>query len=88
MADFVLKNNLFEFNGGMKMQKLRIVIGTKFAPPYACTVVDAVELEYLTSQHRQPFLWLRYIDDIFFTWTHGKEKHVQFHNNLIIFTLI
>ena len=88
MADFVLKNNLFEFNGGMKMQKLRIVIGTKFAPPYACTVMDAVELEYLTSQYRQPFLWLRYIDDIFFTWTHGKEKHVQFLNNLITFTLI
>ena len=22
----------------------------------------------------QPLIWLRYIDDIFFIWTHGEEK--------------
>ena len=35
MADFVLKNNFFEFNGEIKRQKSGTAIGTKLAPPYA-----------------------------------------------------
>ena len=44
--------------------------------------MDAVETEFLTSQCLQSFIWLRYIDDIFFIWTHGEEKLVQFLNEL------
>ena len=36
MAEFVLKNNFFEFNSKIKQQVLGTVIGTKFVPPYAC----------------------------------------------------
>ena len=43
MAEFVLKNNLFEFNGKVKRQYSGTTIGTKFAPPYACIFVDEVE---------------------------------------------
>ena len=92
MADFVLKNNFFEFNGEVKRQKCGTAIGTKFAPPYACIFMDEVETEFLKSQELQPFLWLRYTDDIFFIWTHGEEMltlflmmHTQFlnfHSNL------
>ena len=71
MAEFVLKNNFFEFNGEVKRQKSGTAIGTKFAPPYACIFMDEVETEFLKSQESQPFLWLRYIGDIFFIWTHG-----------------
>ena len=35
MAEFVLKNNYFEFNSSCKHQILGTAIGTKFAPPYA-----------------------------------------------------
>ena len=82
MADFVLKNNFFEFNGEVKRQKSGTAIGTKFAPPYACIFMDEVETEFLKSQELQPFLQLRYIDDIFFTWTNGEEKLTQFLNEL------
>ena len=34
MAEFLFKNNFFEFNGEIKRQKSGTVIGTKFAPPY------------------------------------------------------
>ena len=85
MADFLLKNNFFEFNGEVKRQKSGIAIGTKFAPRYACIFMDAGETKFLTSQH----LHLRYIDNIFFIWTHGEESFVQFldefsnvHHNL------
>ena len=78
MAEFVLKNNIFEFNGEVKRQKSGAAIGTKFAPPNACIVMDEVETEFLKSEELQPLLWLRYIDDIFFIWTHGQEKITQF----------
>ena len=66
MAEFVLKNNFFEFNGKLKRQKSGATIGTKFAPPYACIFMYEVETEFLKSKELQLFLWLRYIDDIFF----------------------
>ena len=78
MADFVLKNNYFEFNGEVKRLKLWAANGTKFAPPYACIIINVVETEFLTNQYLQPFLWLRYIDDICFIWTHAEEKPTQF----------
>ena len=34
MADFVLKNNYFEFNGQIKQQISGTTIGTKFGSPY------------------------------------------------------
>ena len=40
MAEFVLKNNVFEFNGKVKQQVVGTGIGTKFAPPYACVHMD------------------------------------------------
>ena len=66
----------------MKRQKSGTAIGTKFAPPYACIFMDEVEMEFLKSQELQPFLWLRYIDDIFFIWTHGTQELDSFLNEL------
>ena len=78
MAEFVLKNNYFEFNGDVKHQISGTAIGTKFAPPYACIFMDQVETEFLQTQQCKPLVWFRYIDDIFFIWTHGKEKLNKF----------
>ena len=82
MAEFVLKNNFFEFNGEVKRQKSGTAFGTKFAPPYACIFMDKVETEFLKSQELQPFLWLRYMDDIFSIWTHGTQELDSFINEL------
>ena len=46
MADFVLKNNFFKFNGEVKRQKSGMAIGTKFPPPYPCIFMDEVETEF------------------------------------------
>ena len=43
MAEFVLKNNYFEFNSEVKKQISGTAIGTKFAPSYACIFMDKVE---------------------------------------------
>ena len=74
MAEFVLKNNFFEFNCKIKQRVLGTAIDTKFAPPYACLFMDKFETSFLETQQLQPLVWFRYIDDIFFIWTHGEEE--------------
>ena len=74
MAQFVLQNNYFEFNGETKQQISGTAIGTMFTPPYACIFIDQAESELLKTQIYQPLVWFRYIDDIFFIWTHGQDK--------------
>ena len=77
MAEFVLKNNYFEFNSSFKHQISGAAIGTKFAPPYECT-----EREFLKNEQIQPWIWFRCIDDIFFIWTASEKELDQFLNCL------
>ena len=82
MADFVLKNNYFEFKGQIKPEISGIAIGTKFAPPYACLFIDKIETAFLETQELQPLVWFRYMDDIFFIWTHGEQELQTFLRSL------
>ena len=87
MARFILKNNYFEFDSMIKQQMSGTAIGTKFAPPYASIFMETVETEFLKKEHLKPWVWLRYIDDIFFVWTHDEfynflEHLNSFHPNL------
>ena len=66
MAKFVLKNNVFEFNLKTKQQMSRIVTGTKCAPPYFYIFMDKVETDFLDKELLKPWVWLRYINEIFF----------------------
>ena len=50
MTDFVLKNNLFEFDSKFYKQISGTAIGTKCAPPYACIFMDHIETEFLKTQ--------------------------------------
>ena len=78
MADFVLKNNLSEFDCKFYQQISGTAIGTKFAPPYACIFMDFIETEFLKTQAIKPWLWKRFIDDIFFIWTDSEESLNKF----------
>ena len=82
LAEFVLKNNFFEFNNEIKQQISGTAIGTKFAPPYACIYIDKTETNFLKTQELQPFVWLRYIDNIFFIWMHGEAELKKFMERL------
>ena len=89
LAEFVLINNLFEFNDKVKQQISGTAIGTKFSPPYACIYMDKTEAGFHKTQGLQSFICLNYIDDIVFIWTHGEaelkrfmEKLNQFLSNL------
>ena len=82
MAKFVLRNNYFEFSEKVFQQISGPVIGTKFAPPYAYIYMDEVETELLQTQIFRPLVWVRFIDDIFFIWTHSEENLNNFMKDL------
>ena len=89
MAEFVLKNNFFEFYSKVKQQISGIATGTKSAPPYACIFMDKPETDFLEKQAVKPLVWLRYFDNIFFIWNESEkkldeylEKLNNFHPNL------
>ena len=73
MAEFVLKSNVFEFNGNVKQQVAGTAIGTKFAPLYACIYMDEVETEIVKKQELNPLVWFRCMIDIFFIWNHSDD---------------
>ena len=41
-----------------------------------------LEEEILGKAEFKPYLWWRYIDDIFFLWEHGEEKLKTFIDNI------
>ena len=87
MAEFVLTNNYFEFGQKVFHQISGTAIGTQFAPPlYVCFFMDKFETNFLRTQKLQPFVWCRYIDDVFFIWTHAKEELENFMKELNSFS--
>ena len=58
LAEFVLKNNYFEFNSEVYRQISGTAMVTKFSPPYAYFFMDMVETEFLREQ------WIKPFDDI------------------------
>ena len=40
--------------------------------------MDEIDPKFLQIQEFQPLVWFRYIDDVFFIWTHDPDKLVSF----------
>ena len=66
LAEIVLKNNIFTFEVKTLKQKQGTAISTKFAPPYSILFMTELEEEILSEIKLKPYLWWRYIDNIFF----------------------
>ena len=78
LAELVLKNNNFEFDGIHFLQKSGTAIGTRMAPAYANFFMHHLESQLLNLAPVKPYLWLRYIHDIFMIWTAGEQSLLQF----------
>ena len=44
--------------------------------------MNKFETDFLKTQKLQPFVWFRYVDGVFFIWTHGKEELKHFMKEL------
>ena len=71
LLNLVLSLNNFTFNGDHYLQVGGTAMGTKVAPSYANLFMADFEDKFVYTYPDEPFLWLRFIDDIFMIWTHG-----------------
>lgn len=67
LAELVLKNNNFEFNGSHYLQtlgtkklgtKMGTKLGTKMVPTYANLFMDRLERRFISAARVKPYLWL------------------------------
>ena len=56
MAEFVFRDNLFEFNSNFYKQISGTAISAKFDPPHAFIFMDYIETEFLKFQQIKPWL--------------------------------
>ena len=71
LSEVVLKNKIYEFDDKTFKQKLKTVIGTKFAHPYAILfMADFEEKDF----EKKLMIWWRHVDNLFFIWEHDEES--------------
>ena len=78
----MLKINIFTFEKKTPKQKRGTTIGTKFAPPCSILFMTELEEDIIKESEYKPYLWWRYIDDIFFLWEHGENKLKSFTDKI------
>ena len=69
----VLTMNNFSFNNEDYLQKHGTAMGTRMTPSYANLFMGKFEQQAIDNSLLKPFIWGRFIDDIFMIWTHGEE---------------
>ena len=74
LLELVLKTNNFEFDNKEFLQVGGTAMGTKLAPSFANLFMGYFEEKYVAPYSKQPFLWKRFIDDIFIIWTYGPDE--------------
>ena len=71
-------NNDFLFNKEFWLQKKGTAMDKIFAPSYANLFMAHIEESFFTSIGFRPQFYVRYLNDIFFTWT-------DTHNEMLLF---
>ena len=57
-------------------------MGTRLAPTYANLFMAAFEDKHVYTYPKQPLLWIHFIDDIFYVWSHGPHELEMFIKHL------
>ena len=70
----ILGMNNFSFNGQHFLQTHGTAMGTRMAPSYANLFMGNFEQLAIENAPLKPFVWWRYIDDIFMIWTEGEDN--------------
>ena len=88
LIKIVLSSNVFRFGNKLFRQIKGTAMGTPMAPNFANLFMGKFERNLMNDFFKEhgirPLVWFRYIDDIFFIWTHGEESlknFIQFAQN-------
>ena len=85
MAEFKSKNNYLMFGSCIKQKISGTAVETQFTPLYACIFMYKMESKFLESENTKPWVWMRYIDDIFFILTENEDELEVFFQRLNAF---
>ena len=84
LLKLVLTTNNFRFDNKDFLQIGGTAMGTKLAPSFANLFMGYLDEKFVYTYHLKPFIWKRFIDDIFFVWTYGQSEldtFVKYLNN-------
>ena len=82
LLEHCLTNNFVRFGQKYFRQTDGIAMGSRVAPPLAIVFMHALETMFLATSRQQPALYVRYIDDVFGVWTHGRAALFDYFNFL------
>ncbi|KAM3823585.1 uncharacterized protein M6D78_018813 [Vipera latastei] len=74
LTNHCLSNTYFIYNGQRYKQMEGAPMGSPLSPVIANLYMEHFETLALEKSNHKPKLWLRYVDDTFVIWPHGKEK--------------
>ncbi|KAI8495641.1 hypothetical protein Bbelb_266130 [Branchiostoma belcheri] len=82
LLDRILHLNNLEFNEEHYIQVQGTALGTRVAPSYANIFMGHFEDRFVYKRTVRPWIWWRYIDDIFAVWTRSEEELKSFIQDL------
>lgn len=82
LLELSLTRNDFEFNSEYYLQIKGTAMGKKFAPAYANIYMAHWEESALASSLIKPFLYFRFLDDIWGIWTDTERSFMDFIEHL------
>ena len=78
----ILGMNHFNFNNQLFLQIHGTAMGTWTAPSYSNLFMGKLEQSAIKHAPFKPYVWWRFIDDIFMVWTEGKDNLQTFLHHL------
>ena len=78
LLELTLNNNEFLFDQKLFLQLNGTPMGARYSVAYANIVMAHIEAAALNTSPLKPLTFLRFIDDIFCLWPHGKESLQDF----------
>ena len=78
LLELSLLHNDFVFDNRRFLQTSGTAMGKKYAHSFANIFMANLEEEVLSKAKCKPLVMFRFIDDIFFIWTHSKDEPTEF----------
>ncbi len=77
-----MEKTAFSAGGSFFRQKSGTAMGKSYSPVAAEIFMQEFERIALSSARYKPKIWIRYVDDVFLIWPHGREKLLEFLEHL------